>query len=202
MKKLALFLALAVLSFGPRNLHADTFVVNGDTIDLTLKTGAQVDVLQVAGAGSWTYTNAYLSLLNGGVLSLITNTVTITYADVSGTLGLLNVNDVCTSTQVLATPAPCQQFALSYTNLSLPDLSVGVLAAVNVNLGVGATLGFGGNSLNLDVANLSIAGANGQIIATPPPPAVPEPATLSLLATGLAGAAGMLRRRFASANVS
>lgn len=188
MNKLILFLALAVSLFTTVNLHADD-------INLALTTGTNVDVLNQVSAGEWTYTDTYLSLLDGGLLSLVTNTVTITYADVTGLLGVLNVNDVCTSTQVLATPAPCQQFALSYTNLTLPDLSVAAAVGIDVDLGIGAALDFGSNTLNLDLLNLSVAGGNATINATSP---VPEPATLSLLATGLVGAAGAMRRRFAA----
>jgi len=196
MKKLIAVVILSALSFASRSLHADTFTADGDTLNLTLKTGSQVDVLHAVGAGEWTYTNSYLSVLHGGVLSLITNTVTITYADALGSLGVLNVNDVCTSVQVLATPAPCQQFALSYTNLSLPDTSVTAAVGLNVNVGAVTTLNFGPDTLNLNALNLSVAGGNASITSSAPPAATPEPATLSLMATGLAGAAGMLRRRF------
>lgn len=203
MKTLVLFVVITVLLVAPLNLHANSFNVGGDTINLTLTSGANVLALSSVGVGSWTYSNTQLCVLvcNGetiGVLSTITNTINVTYADVTGTLGVLTVTDVCASTALLAVPIPCQQFALSYSNVSLPnlslDLGLGVALGANVNLALGGP----GNGINIPILGLSVGSATATINATPTP--TPEPATLSLLATGLAGAAGLIRRRFSGAN--
>jgi hypothetical protein len=49
------------------------------------------------------------------------------------------------------------------------------------------------------IAGVSVGLGSGQIDFTNPPPAVPEPGTLSLMATGLLGAAGAIRRKFGKA---
>jgi hypothetical protein len=201
MKKLVLLLALAVSSIAPLSLHADN-------IGITLKTGAGIDTLietPILNGTQWVYTNTTLGVLHNSLLQASTSVVTITYVDALGTLGVFNVNDVCTSVTIVGEPVPCQQFALSFTNVTLGDLSLVAALGVNVDLNVGSgLLTFGGSSLipQSDILGVSIAGGSATIDCTNPnpPPAVPEPATISLMATGLAGAAGMLRRRFAAAS--
>jgi hypothetical protein len=193
MKKLIVSLALAFTAVVPSALRADS-------IGLTLKTGAGLDTLietPILNGTQYTYTNVSLGALNNSLLQSSTSTVTITYTKTPAGLGLLNVTDLCTSVTVLGTPVPCQQFALSYTNLTLGDLSLVAATGMNVNLNAGTgLLTFGGSGLN--IAGISIGSGSAQIQAGPvPTAATPEPSTLCFLATGALSAAGVLRRRFA-----
>jgi hypothetical protein len=163
---------------------------------VTLKTGTALDGLvetSIAGVDTFVYTNTDVSLLGPlGVLSASTSVFTATYADVLG-IGTLNVTDVCTSVDLLdVAPTPCQDFAFSFTNLTLGDASV--IAAV----GVGVAASVNANVADLDIAGATIAGGSGSfdVQNPPPPPSItPEPGSLSLMATGLLTAAGMIRRK-------
>jgi hypothetical protein len=195
MNKFLVILALAFTAIVPSSLRADS-------IGLTLKTGVGTDLLvetPIVNGTQWTYTNVSLGALNNSLLQSSTSTVTITYTKTLAGLGLLNVTDLCTSITVLGSPVPCQQFALSYTNLTLGDLSLVSATGIDVNLNAGTgLLTFGGSGLN--IAGINIAGGSAQIQAGPvPTAATPEPSTLCFLATGALSAAGVLRRRFASA---
>ena len=127
---------------------------------------------------------------DGNLLNSSTSVVTITYTDVLGTLGVLNVNDVCAKVVILGPAVPCQQFALSFTDLTLGNLSVVAAVGTNVNIaGNVATINFDG-SIAAASATIDATGGAGN---SP----VPEPGTMSLMATGLIGAAGAIRRRLA-----
>jgi hypothetical protein len=82
---------------------------------------------------------------------------------------------------------------------TLGDASIVAAIAANINVGVGNISIAGANLANFNLLDVSVAGASGEIDFTNPPPSVPEPGTLSLMATGLLGAAGAIRRKFGKA---
>ena len=201
MKLLSAFLALVVLALLPANLRADT-------IGLTLKTGAVTDTVvetPILNGEQFTYLHTTLGVwTDSNVLNSSTSLFTATYVDALGTLGVLNFTDVCTKVTIVGPSVPCQDFAFSFTDLTLPDASIiaAIAASINVNVGV-ANVNIAGLNLVPDglehLAGVSVALGGGEVDFTNPPPAVPEPGTLSLMATGLLGAAGVIRRRLGKA---
>jgi PEP-CTERM motif len=194
MKLFSAFLALVVLALLPANLHADTVSL---TVDGTAVIGTPI-----LNGYSFVYTNTTLGLLNNALLQESTSVVTATYVDVLGTLGVFNFTDICTKITVLGPIVPCQDLAISFTDVTLGDASIVAAIAANINVGVGVgDISIAGANLapNFGLLGVSVAGASGEIDFQNPPPAVPEPGTLSLMATGLLGAAGVIRRKFGKA---
>jgi len=189
MKAVYTFLALVTFLFATASLHADSvnLVINGTTVVGT----------PIANGYDFTYVDETLGVLsNGNLLNSATSTVTATYVDALGTLGVFNFTDVCAKVTVLGPAVPCQNLAISFTNLTLPIASIDAAVAANINLGLGVSnINIDGSNLGtLNILDASVAGASGTINFSP----VPEPASLSLMATGLLGAAGFVRRRFTS----
>jgi hypothetical protein len=200
MKLPSAFLAL-VLALLPANLHADN-------IGLTLKTGAATDAFittPILNGEQFTYVHETVGVLsNGNLLNSSTSVFTATYVDALGTLGVFNFTDVCTKVTIIGPAVPCQDFAFSFTNLTLPDASIIAAAAASINVNVGVANGtLAGLNLVPDglehLAFVSVGLGSGEIDFHNPPPAVPEPGTLSLMAAGLLGAAGAIRRKFRKA---
>jgi len=196
MKSLAAFLALVTLILVP-SLHADT-------VDLTLN-GVTVVGTPIANGYNFTYANETLGVLaDGNLLNSSTSVFTATYVDALGTLGVFNFTDLCTSVTVIGPPVSCQNLALSFTDATLGDASIAADIGASIGVGVGVgTIDVGGANLvpQSDILGVSIGGGSGEIdFSTPPSNSpVPEPGTLSLMATGLLGAAGAIRRRFVKA---
>jgi hypothetical protein len=195
MKLFSAFLALVVLALLPANLHADTvsLTVNGTTV-----VGTPIGITGY----NFSYVNTTLGILDNALLQSSTSVVTATYVDVLGTLGVFNFTDICTKVTILGPMVPCQDLAISFTDVTLGDASIVAALAANINVGVGVgNISIAGANLapNFGLLGLSVAGASGEIDFQNPPPAVPEPGTLSLMATGLLGAAGVIRRKFGKA---
>ncbi|GAC1415019.1 MAG: hypothetical protein NVSMB62_01870 [Acidobacteriaceae bacterium] len=198
---------LASLAVLPLTLLTST--LRADT--LSLKTGTTVDVLTVAdvtymgvAAKQYSYTNETIGTLGalGAVLSSSTSTFVATYAALTPTASVLNVTDACVTVYLLGSGPGCQSFAFSLTNATLGDGEVGLAtASLLVNASATEGLGFAGLTINgvdvqgVNVEGISIGGASGTFNFGPPPAATPEPSSLCLMATGLATAAGAIRRR-------
>ena len=193
MKVVTAFLALVTFLFATASLHADSvnLVINGTTVVGT----------PILNGYNFTYVDEALGVLSdGNLLNSSTSTVTATYLDALGTVGVFNFTDICAKVTILGPAVPCQNLAISFTNLTLPIASIDAEVAANINLGLGVSnINIDGSNLGtLNILGASVAGASGTINFGNPPSAVPEPASLSLMATGLLGAAGFVRRRFTS----
>jgi hypothetical protein len=183
MKLPAAFLALVTLALLPSALHADS-------ISATINTGFGDQIITpivIGDAEVFSFTK-----LNTDLFSTSLETFTASYADVSGVLGVLNVTEACVTVTVLFNhAAPCKSFAFSFTNATLGDITVGTFLGLGANAkGDVAGINFDGN----------IGAGSGSFDFTDPSSnsPVPEPGTLSLMATGLLGAAATVRRKFAT----
>ena len=120
------------------------------------------------------------------------NSVTVVYASTPGLLDSFTVADVCAT---LGPLSPCKGYTLAISDTNAAGLSLGAglpLAAqadttLTTNLAtvkIDGSLGAGTETLNFALPSAPAASP------------VPEPGTLGLLATGLVGAAGAIRRKF------
>jgi hypothetical protein len=115
MKSLSLALALSAFALATPALHADD-------ISASLTTGLGTDTLietPILNGEQFTYTNETLGLLTTeNVLNSSTSTFIATYTDVSPSLAILNVDDICVNVTVAGPVVPCQAFAFSPTSPS------------------------------------------------------------------------------------
>ena len=166
-----------------------------------------IDASLTATGQSATNISANFATLPGTYsLTSANSLLTVTYANVGNT-GVLNVTDVCLNINV----APCTGYALSFTDAqhSSTSVAVGVSAAatadttlstdtalINIDGSLAASLaGFSDTVVFSGPPISSNGGGNGGNGGSGGPSPVPEPSTLGLMASGLAGAAGMIRRR-------
>ena len=195
MKSFLASLSVATLAFTMFSPAAHASVIT-DGLDVTINGAAVVGVYNpVLQEYVFTDTVIGLGVLNNSLLSESISTITATYTDVSGILGNLAVVDVCESITVLgSTASPCSNVAVvgTETGVGPLNLDVGTLALIGADITLlpdpAGTFG---------VVTADIGSASGDIgFGNPnPPSAVPEPGSLSLMATGLLAAAGAVRRK-------
>ena len=176
MKNFAALLALIVPSFAAVSAVASPIAPG---VDLSLTSGIQNYTFAQIVPGTFVFADGL-------------STVTAVY--VGTPLGdTFNITDLCVS---VGAP-PCKQYALSITDTNF--------AGTNLGVGVSAYAA-AHTSLSGDVANVSLTGSaalgsdtlvfSGAPGGSPANSPVPEPGTLSMMATGLLGAAAGFRRRF------
>ena len=179
MKNIVSLLALATVSvLSTSNLLADT-----------LNPGITASLTAVGSSNTLVLTEL------PGSYSFFDGTSLITAAVVSTPLAsVVNVTDVCISINT----AFCKKYSFSITDANF--------AGVSLQAGVSA-YALAQTSIASNVATVNLDGSvalgtdalvfSGSPMATPPSASpVPEPGTISLMATGLLGAAGAVRRRF------
>ena len=173
MKLIASLLASVVLSASTLAAHATTITPG---IDLNLVNG--------------TTNYSFLQTTPGTfVASDGLNSVTAVYLH-TGLADTFAVTEVCLNVGPLV---PCKGYTFSIADTNA--------AAVSVGLGLSAAA-MADTTLSTDLATLKVDGSLGAAVETVafalPASAspVPEPGTLGLMATGLMGAAGAVRRRF------
>jgi PEP-CTERM motif len=185
MNKLLVLFAAFTIAISTTNAHADTL---NATLDVGAGAGAVVFV-PVGGVESFTYTNTFtdLSLGSKTFLDVFNVDLNATFADVAG-IDVLSITDVCINVSLLNAPAGCPNLAFTFA-----DLGVGPANLLSAFGGVNAFVNAG--VANFDIGGASIGGGGAVFNFPGTPSPVPEPGTLSMMATGLLGAAGAVRRK-------
>jgi len=187
MKLTATFLALVTLALVPSTLHADS-------ISATIGTDYNSQIITPILKGDAEVFN--FTSLNTNIFATSLETFTATYTDVTGSLGVLNVTESCVAVSTFfGYASPCKSLAFSFTDATLGDITVGSFFGLGASAkGDVAGINFDGS---IGTGSASFDFSNPGSASNSP---VPEPGTLSLMATGLLGAAGALRRKFATAS--
>ena len=179
MKLIASLLASATIVASSAAAHAGTIAPG---IDLSLSNG--------------TTNYTFLQTLPGTFIAADgLNSVTVVYANVPGLLDSFTVADVCLN---LGPLVPCKGYTLAISDTS----AAGITLDAGLSLAAQAA-----TTLSTNLATVNINGSLGAGLETinfilptsptsPGASPVPEPGTLGLMATGLIGAAGAVRRRF------
>ena len=194
MKSFAVLLSAAVLSASTLAAHAAPINVFGSGVNVLLN-GSVIDTANV------NLVNNGFSVFDHGSLLTVTYVTTPTIGLIPG-VGVLNITDLCATAGISlggsAAGPLCQAEALSFTDANFGAVQIGAAVA----LGLQETLSVSGNTANLAIGqSASIGSASAAftfvdpISAPPTTSPVPEPGTLGMMATGLLGAAGAIRRK-------
>ncbi len=192
MKTLAALLSAAVLSASTLAAHAAPLNVFGSGVNVLLN-GSVIDTANVH------LVEDGFSVFDRGSLLTVTYVTTPTIGLIPG-VGLLNITDVCATAGIslgFSQAGPlCQAEALSFTDANFGAVQIGAALA----LGLQETLSVSGNNANLAINQSASVGFGSAAFTFVDPIApttspVPEPGTLGMMATGLLGAAGAVRRK-------
>ncbi len=194
MKTFAALLSAAVLSASTLAAHAAPLNVFGSGVNVLLN-GSVIDTANV------NLVDNGFSVFDHGSLLTVTYVTTPTIGLIPG-IGVLNITDLCATAGISLGFSPagplCPAEALSFTDANFGAVQIGAAIA----LGLQETLSVSGNNANLAIdqsASIGFASAAftfvDPISAPPTTSPVPEPGTLGMMATGLLGAAGAIRRK-------
>jgi len=157
----------------PQTLHASpvapTLTVNGSAVVLTPTI--------VGGVEEFAYSNTSTDILNTQTTDFLATLTNIAGIDV------LNVTDVCAQVTIAGPAIACPGLAFSFTDVN------------GWNGSIVSALGLAGANVYGDVADISFGASVGAGSATVDFAPTPEPESLALLATGLIGVAGVVRRK-------
>jgi hypothetical protein len=208
MKNLITSLAFAALAFTTLTPTAHASVIT-DGITLSINGTAVVGVYNPF-LHDYTFFDTITTFgpSHHGDVSETVSTITATYTDVSGILGTLAIKDVCNVSSVAGTTTPaCSNVTLVASDTGLGNVTGitgpagSTIGPLGLNLG---TLTLLGSDINLQSDGhdrstfYSVGTASGDFTFAPQTDnsPVPEPGSLSLMATGLIAAAGAVRRKF------
>jgi len=194
VKTFAALLSAALLSASTLAANAAPLDVFGSGVTVLLD-GSVIDTANV------NLVQNGFSVVDHGSLLTVTFVTTPTIGLIPG-IGVLNITDVCVTAGLsiggVSTGTPCQAQALSFTDANFGSVQIGAAVA----LGAQETLVASGNTANLTIAQSASIGLDTASFTfvnpvTNPPASspVPEPGTLGMMATGLLGAAGAIRRK-------
>ncbi len=198
MKNFAVLLSAAVLSASSLAANAAPIDVFGSGVSVLLN-GSVIDTANVN-----LLQNGF-SVQDHGSLLTVTYVTTPTIGIVPGT-GLLNVTEICATAGISLggsnTGTPCAAQALSFTDANFGAVQIDAALA----LGAQESVMVSGNtatvqiaqaaSIGLDSASFTFVDPVSGVSGTPASNPVPEPGTFGMMATGILGAAGAIRRKF------